>query len=100
EPLSDHLVELAGALAEGCEEQILLVDANLQSAALTRRFDLSDKLGLADILAKKLAPQGAGHETAVARVHVLPKGTDALGRTSRRMNEDEWKSLLAGLKDR
>ena len=80
EPLSDHLVELASALAEGCDGEILLVDANFQSAALTRRFNLGEKSGLADVLAKKLAAHAAGHETAVARVGVLPKGGDAVGR--------------------
>ena len=67
---------------------------------VTRRFNLGEKSGLTDVLAKKLAPQGAGHETAVARVRVLPKGSDAVGRASRRANEEEWKSLLAGLKER
>jgi len=100
EPLSDHLVELAGALAEGCEGEVLLVDANFHSAALTRRFNLGEKTGLADVLAKKLSPQGAGHETAIARVRVLPKGSDAVGRASRRASEEEWKTLLAGLKER
>jgi Mrp family chromosome partitioning ATPase len=100
EPLSDHLVELASALAEGCDGEILLVDANFQSAALTRRFQLSEKSGLTDVLAKKVAAHAAGHETAVARVRVLPKGGDAAGRASRRANEEEWKSLLAGLKER
>ncbi len=100
EPLSDHLVELASALAEGCDGEILLVDANFQAASLTRRFNLGEKSGLADVLAKKLAPHAAGHETAVARVRVLPKGGDTVGRASRRANEDEWRSLLAGLKER
>ncbi len=100
EPLSDHLVELASALAEGCDGEILLVDANFQSASLTRRFNLGEKSGLADVLAKKLAAHAAGHETAVARVRVLPKGGDAVGRAARRANEEEWKSLLAGLKER
>jgi Mrp family chromosome partitioning ATPase len=100
EPLGDHLVELASALAEGCDGEILLVDANFQSASLTRRFNLGDKSGLADVLAKKLAAQAAGHETAVARVRVLPKGGDAAGRASRRANEEEWRTLLAGLKER
>ncbi len=100
EPLSDHLVELASALAEGCDGEILLVDANFQAASLTRRFNLGDKSGLADVLAKKLAAHAAGHETAVARVRVLPKGGDAVGRASRRANEEEWRSLLAGFKER
>jgi Mrp family chromosome partitioning ATPase len=100
EPLADHLVELASALAEACDGEVLLVDANFHSAALTKRFNLSEKHGLAEILTKKLAAHAAGHETAVARVRVLPKGGDAVGRASRRASEEEWKSLLAGLKER
>jgi Mrp family chromosome partitioning ATPase len=100
EPLAEHLVGLASALAETCDGEILLVDANFQSSALTKRFNLNEKHGLADLLTKKLAAQAAGHETAVARVRVLPKGGDGTSRASRRASEEEWKSLLAGLKER
>jgi Mrp family chromosome partitioning ATPase len=100
EPLAEHLVGLASALAETCDGEILLVDANFQSSALTKRFNLNEKHGLADLLTKKLAAQAAGHETAVARVRVLPKGGDSASRASRRASEEEWKSLLAGLKER
>lgn len=99
EPLSDHLVELASALAESCEGEVLLVDANFHAGALTRRFNMAEKSGLADVLAKKIQAHGAGHETAVARVRVLPKGAET-ARTSRPSSDAEWKSLLTSLKER
>jgi Mrp family chromosome partitioning ATPase len=99
EEAATHLVELALSLAETASGEILLVDANFHSAALSRRLGLADKPGLAEVLAKKIHVQAAGVETAMARVRVLPRGSEISG-SLRRSDPAEWRSLLASLKSR
>jgi Mrp family chromosome partitioning ATPase len=100
EDAAPHLIELALALAESSSGEVLLVDANLQSAALSRRLGLAEKPGLSEVLAKKLHAQAAGLETAMARIRVLPRGVVSAAQNSRRGDEAEWKTLLGSLKSK
>jgi Mrp family chromosome partitioning ATPase len=100
EDAAPHVIGLALALAESCDGEILLVDANFQSGMLTRHMALGGKPGLVEVLAKKLHAQAAAQETAMARLRILPRGGESSAGLARRVDEGEIQSLLAGLKSR
>lgn len=76
----------AAHLAEACAQRgkrVLLIDADLRSPSLHTKFELTRRIGLADVLLHKISPLDVIVETDVAGLFVMPagsfrKGTDLI----------------------
>lgn len=66
------LAELAVALTQKCEGNVLLVDAKLHAAGMSQYFGLESATGLAEVLQGDCSWQKGISQTALDRIHLLP----------------------------
>src|SRR5581483_1148472 len=71
----------AAHLAEACAQggkKVLLIDADLRRPSLHKKFAITSKIGLADVLAHRISPADAIVEVAVPGLFVMPAGPPML----------------------
>ena len=96
EGVSTVTLGVANAAALGAPAGVLVVDADFASPSLAGRLGVSPRLGLSDILAKRVARVDAVARTAVSRLFVLDGGAGDVSFTSARALDDV-RELLADL---
>jgi hypothetical protein len=69
-----RLAELALALAEVAEGDVLLVDADFGAFGISRLFGVEDRAGLSEVLRDGRPWREAAHDTALKRVQIMPTG--------------------------
>lgn len=93
------LVALAKALAErGSANRVLLIDADFEMFALSRRFKRPGSAGLGDVVAGKRPWRQTVLPSALAQIDILPCGS-LCDRPLATLNGAYWLRLLAELKD-
>lgn len=88
------IVANLGASSAACEMRVLVIDANFRRARLHEVLDVSDGLGLADVLARTVALEDAVAQTDIEGLRVLRAGTPHL-RMSERLTTSAIDTLLA-----
>ncbi|MBI1904493.1 MAG: hypothetical protein HYS13_25635 [Planctomycetia bacterium] len=71
---ASRLADLALALAETAEGDVLLLDADLGAFGLSRHFGVDDRPGLSEVLGDGRPWREAVHETALKRIQIMPTG--------------------------
>ena len=92
-------LNLACALAELAGQQVLVIDANLDTPALESYLDLPRRQGLCELLAGRLAPDQAIRATSLSRISILGSGARP-GNSSELLGSDRMRTLLRTLKQR
>jgi protein-tyrosine kinase len=90
-------VNLAGALARGADQRVLLIDADLRRPSIARLFGIPDDApGLADALVDRaVALAGIVKHIAPLNVSVIPAGGAARGRVSEILRSPRLDQLIA-----
>jgi capsular exopolysaccharide synthesis family protein len=95
-------VNLAGALARGSDERVLLIDADLRRPSVAKLLGLTDtKLGLGDVLAQPgLDPADAIRHIDQLNLAVLPAGAPRRAGVSDTLRSPRLEALLNELRRR
>ena len=74
---STTAAHLAGACAHG-GKKVLLIDADLRRPSLHKKFDITKKIGLSDVLAHRILPVDVIVEAGVPGLFIMPAGPPML----------------------
>jgi capsular exopolysaccharide synthesis family protein len=92
-------LNLACALAELANIQVLVIDANLDTPGIESCLDLPRRQGLCELLAGRLAPDQAVRTTSIGGVAILGSGARPRN-SSELLGSDRMRTLLRTFKQR